>query len=345
MVTIKASHEYCEELQRRLCTDLEGGLIQKEEWINAIRLLQVCNTVISKAHFNTSLPGYLNLLTQGRGTSTIELSENSQLFSDINRPKKASNKRRPAQLYFDEDIDAKPELGVFAANLDIIKSMGNRVFPIESSLDLTIADLQNSKGDFRLLISPFAFPSRLMIIADNYLFEESIDNVKRNVEQWITGLVEQPQSLEHLLFVVEKKPLRDGAKEKEYELFLDEIRSVLMEMKLSIQVGVVIGKRKTKGSSGSRHDRHIFTSYGQLVSSDSLNLFKWEGVSKLTRPNITDTFTLSYRPYTKQDKLPAFSKHLELIQNAIEDPYAQYGVVSSPVLKALFQQFIITKTS
>ena len=345
MVTIKASHEYCEELQHRLCTDLESGLKQKKEWLNAMGLLQVCNTVICNARFDTSSPSYLNLLTHGRGASKIEFSNNAQLFSDITTPKKASNKRLPAQIYLDENITLRPELGVFSGNLDIMELRGNGIFPMEDSEDLTISQLREAKGSFTSLISKFKFPSRLLLIADNYLFKENIEHVKRNVQQWITGLVEQPNSLEHLLFMLEKKDINVKFKENEFDSFLDEIRSSLEALNISVKVGIVVGKRKGKGNENSRHDRHIFTSYGQFVCTDSLNLFKWEGVSHLPRPNITDTFTLSYRPYTKQDKLPAFSKHLELIQNAIEDPYAQYGVVSSPVLKALFQQFIITKTS
>jgi hypothetical protein len=169
-------------------------------------------------------------------------------------------------------------------------------------------------------LAPLKSKGPLLVFADNYIYamdaNEQIPIASRDVTQslllFVRGLTEFICDLEQI--VVVGAPIRNqDDKTTSYliELLYDDCQKELEELGFEGDLAFIQSKKSRKGFRKSRHDRHIFTTAGQLVVTDSLRIFK------SGRPHLTDTLTMTYRQYTDASSRSGIKLHAETLAHQL----------------------------
>lgn len=247
--------------------------------------------IVTDQELTQDKDSWIQLLMDGRGSSVCEVGYDQGRLDSALRPKYASKKTIPPSYYFGGGTTQSKCISYIHSELNEYLLKGT-CFYAKRDTDF---DVDDSEVTMHSKLAKVCLPSRYMIFREPHLLQDitDINHVVRSLSFWMTALVQFPNALEHVL-VLSKFNTQAGQKalkDDECIYLQSEIEKQLKQkvQGFSAKVTIVLMPHKVKGSHESWHGRHIYTSYVQHISDDSLALFDGD------RLRISTTFTIAHQ--------------------------------------------------
>lgn len=308
MVELNASTGFCRELVQRFHADRKG-LLPKKIWDEALRvMLQNDLNLIMTSQSSIEDHLILTQLTEGRGNSKLTTCDEIH----FNFPAEPTNEKPQATFFLNEENDADEKFWCIKTNCDGLDKFPQYVSSSNSRIDIKGGvKREELVRKFRKLQTP----SRVCLIRDNHFFLHSIKDMKLSLHDLISGLITEPEYLEEVVIIGRNTTDKNTMISKKD---LDWIRQELIEH-LDLELGFkgnlmcCLAKKKRKSQKGSWHDRHVYTSYYQMVFSDSLIHYNKGKLS------LSDNSTVTASPFASRTKMPDLRRMLGNCLSVLDD--------------------------